>query len=356
MATKHETFPFLDGLLRRPIVALVLLIAVELLFSGVAAQDHNLLSYFGAVLAGSPLDVPPDRQFLLESVLPDEIGAGLTRLGLHGFPLFWVWWTIGIALLAGAFWFAVRAGRLSIQAVIVLFAISHLTDTLSLYVFKSDPYLLAFVILALAVPSAWLATVFMVLAGLCHPAASAFACAGIGLARYMMDGRWEQRWFVGAALAAFIGEAAVHFIVGPITGRLENNVAGVVHTAARGLLTAAPAMLGTVVLPALTFTAIGAALGKPMPSRRGAIPFLILTAVVAFVSMILTQDHTRIFTLAMLGAMAVIAQHLLKGYTPERPVAATDAVIIGVLFLARLVAPQMGGGGARLIDFTGFFH
>lgn len=367
MASKHETFPFLDGLrgvaaqsgqllVRKPVAALLLVCAVELLFSGVAAQDHNLLTYFGAVLSGSAQGVPTDRQFLLESVLPDEIGAGLTRLGLHGFALFWVWWTVGLALLAGAFWYAVRVGRLSIYAVIVLFAVSHLTDTLSLYVFKADPYLLAFVILALSVSSAWAAIALMVLAGLCHPQAAALACVGIGTARYMTDGRWQRRWPIGAITAFVAGEAAVHFIVGPINGRLENNLAGLVHAVGRGFLTAPPFLLGTVVLAGLTFAAIGHALGRPKPSWKAASPLLAVTAVVIVVSAILTQDHTRIFTLAMFGAMAVIAQHLLKGYTPERPVAKSDAVVIGVLFLGRLVAPQMGGGGARFVEFTGFLH
>ncbi len=342
-----------DALRRRPVALIAAIVSAEWLCAGFSAQDNGLGAYYGAVLSGSAQGVTPDHQFLLESVLPNEIGAVLTRAGLHGFALFWTWWGLGLMLLAGALAWAVRSGALSLAALAALLAFGRLADTLSLWVFKSDPYLLAFVVLSLTAANAPAAVAFTLLAGLCHPSLAFLSAIGMFLADGLMHNRLRWRWLIGGGLALVAGELATHLAVGAINGRLEHNLETLGHTVLRGLLTAPPFLLGTVAVPMAGLAALDAARpGKiqPGPWLAAAVGWI---ALIALFSMFLVEDHTRVFTLALFGAFALFAQHATRNGGPAAALSREQTLILLLLFTARLSAPHVDFSGARVIELHG---
>ncbi len=344
-----------DAFRRHPLALVIAIIASELVFSGVRPQDHGLGTYYGAVLSNSTHGVPPERQFLLESVLPDEIGSLLTSAGLHGFELFWIWWALGLAMLAFALFWAVRAGRLSLGGLAALIAFTRITDTLSLWIFKSDPYLLAFVVFSFTASSAIAAVAFTILAGLCHPSLAFLSAFGIFIVDSLLQNQLRWRWLIGAVLALLVGEMAAHLLVGAINGRLENNLLSLQHTVIKGVITAPQFVLGTVLIPlgGLSYIAITR---KTDCELTRILPVGLWIAFISLFSMILVQDHTRVFTLALFGVFVFCANHLISKYHAAYWADRIDVAMILLLFLARLTSPHIDFSGARTTELGGLFH
>jgi hypothetical protein len=72
--------------------------------------------------------------------------------------------------------------------------------------------------------------------------------------------------------------------------------------------------------------------------------------------MIIVQDHTRVFTLALFGFFAFPVQHFASNHHAVYRRHRTEMAIILLLFLARLAAPHIDFSGARTTELKSLFH
>ncbi len=320
-------------------LALLALLALPVvLIDGVRTVDADLPGFLAGMARGG-MPVPAERGFLLEGVLTDGIGAGLARLGLPPGALSLTWWGLGLLLLAAMLALSLRRGEIAFRDLLLIWAFSHLVDTLALWVGKFDPWLMAFLVL-----SAWRrpapAVAGAVLAAACHPILAVVSTAGIVAVDLALERRFRSLQ-AGAVLLAAAGDLALAHRVLPglvdRAGYAENLAAGLLHDAA---LLALPTLVSAALVP---FVLVRCFAGPfRYGARLGAALLLAWAAAVLFVGCVATLDHTRVLCLLTLAPALAFLRHQARGGAPER----WDWGLFALLMLCRLALAQIDGNGA----------
>lgn len=320
-------------------LALLALLALPVvLIDGVRTVDADLPGFLTGLARGG-VPVPAERGFLLEGVLTDGIGAGLARAGLPPEALSLTWWGLGLLLLAAMLAVSLRRGELAFRDLLLIWAFSHLVDTLALWVGKFDPWLMAFLVL-----SAWRrpgpAVAGAVLAAFCHPILAVLSTAGVVAVdlALLRRFRWPQ---AGAVLLAAAGDLALaHRILPGLVDRAgyaENLAAGLLHDAA---LLALPTLVSAALVP---FVLVRCFAGPfRYGERLAAAPLMAWAVAVLFVGCVATLDHTRVICLLTLAPALAFLRHQARGGAPER----WDWGLFALLVLCRLALAQIDGNGA----------
>ncbi len=320
-------------------LALLALLALPVvLIDGIRTVDADLPGFLAGIARGA-MPVPAERGFLLEGVLTDGIGAGFARAGLPPEVLAPAWWGLGLLLLAAMLALSLRRGELAFRDLLLIWAFSHLVDTLALWVGKFDPWLMAFLVL-----SAWRrpgpAVAGAVLAALCHPILAVLSTAGVAAVDLALERRFRALQ-AGAVLLAAAGDLALaHRILPGLVDRAgyaENLAAGLLHDAA---LLALPTLVSAALVP---FVLVRCFAGPfRYGERLGAATLAVWAAAVLFVGCVATLDHTRVLCLLTLAPALAFLRHQKGGIAPER----WDWALFALLMLCRLALGQIDGNGA----------
>lgn len=321
--------------------------ATVVLFAGARRfTDDDYVRYLVDLAQGAPAVLQARKTFLLEGLLPDALIYGLGAAGLAGTTAAYVVWCAGVGLLALTLAAAVRDRALSPVALLALLAFSRIADTLSLWIGKPDPLLMAFLVMSASRRRA-LGWTGAALAALTHPMLALVSASGLLLVQYLRDGRgrWGQAALtLGVAVADL---ALVKALFPHSVGREGYFLAHLPYVALRGLQVGAPAFVSGIVAPVAALLALGARplgtgpLGKALP--------VLWLAGVGVLTSVLTLDHTRDACLATLAPfVAFLDGQPLDLRLRGRPFAGW---VVVALFAMRLTSPHFDESGAQLFHW-----
>jgi hypothetical protein len=165
-------------------LAVILIVAV----AGVRTIDHDVPTYLSELVRTGSAVVLPDGAFVLEGLLPDLIGILLTSAPAHGFPPSYGSWAIGLCCVSAATGFSIWNGSIGVWAAFLGIAFTRVVDTVFLWVGKTDPLLVAFLVLAVN-RNLWIANLAGGLAAFCHPLATVASIVGVNAVTFWLERR-----------------------------------------------------------------------------------------------------------------------------------------------------------------------
>ncbi len=333
----HPTL--LAGLLS--VGAAVLIVAIQ----GHRITDVDLPVYLQTIARhGTPV-VPPARQFLLEGVLDDAMGMVVARGRGSAVQIVRAWWLIGFAALSMTLAYSVLNRSLSMTSLFFIVAYSRMIDTLSMYIGKFDPFLLAFMILSVNRSRA-AAFLGFVGAGFSHPLMALVSACGVVATEGALDRRWRL-WPIAVTIVAVLGD---YYLLHRLYPELSNRIGFVLSyhdkVLASGLRWGLATFISSLFLPIASILWF-----RPVrPLGRGihdvAMGLWLIAATIIVCNM--TLDHTRDAFLSTIAPLILF----LRKTEPPTPETLSNPRAIGVLallFMARLVIPHTDSIGAHLM-------
>jgi hypothetical protein len=333
-------------------LAVILIVAV----SGVRTLDYDVPTYLSELARTGSAVVSPDRVFLLEGLLPDLIGTLLTFAPTYGVPPNDVSWGLGLCFACAATWFSIWNGSIGVWPAFLAVSFTRIVDTVFLFIGKSDPFLIAFLVLAVN-RNVWVANVAAGLAALCHPFMAVASIVGVNAVTFWLQRRINLVQLGVTVLCAAI-DLAVARIWFPHGWSRADYFAYILPFLLRNGIQfgISGAIVGLVLPLAMVACIVPNAFDKihspswPIKIQPRAWPILTWFLGVCFASAILLLDHTRVTALFLIAPFLV---WLTRGpFANASPPIAVK--ILCVLFLSRMYIPHIDYYEVAIFKYAAF--
>jgi hypothetical protein len=327
---------------------LLVVTLIGVLAHGAVLTNDEIERVFCVVRGVCTLDaLPKERQFLLEAVLPNALGALVAALGLKGAALLVVWIVAGYALLAAVCARALRRGAVGFATLALVAVVARIPEVAFYWIGKPDSYLLAMLVGMAAEDRGWRRHAFALGAALCHPPIGVLSAAA--LAFFEAD---TPRRFDGGLVASAIGgylaaKLALHAEAPGLVAREAFAFANI-QTIAAQVKPYALDFFAACFSPIAAVALAGVVLPASASVARVARAALAL-GVFWFFATYLTLDHTRVFAL-LCAPLALAAARAFRIETVSLKTFALIALIaaagphldqLGFTSCGNLVAPAL---------------
>jgi hypothetical protein len=264
---------------------------------GAVLTNDEIERVFCVVRGACALDaVPKERQFLLEAVLPNALGALLATLGLKGQALVGVWIVTGYAALTAVCARAVHRGAVGFATLALVAVLSRTPEVAFYWVGKPDSYLLAMLVGMAAEDRGWRRNAFALAATLCHPPIGVLSAAALAFFEADAPRRFDAGLAGSAVAGYFAAKLALHWEAPGLIAREAFAIANIKTIA----MQVKPYALDFFAASFSPIAAAALAGFIPLPTSvergRAARAGLALGGFWVFAT-VLTLDHTRVFAL-----------------------------------------------------------
>ncbi|TCZ66070.1 hypothetical protein [Roseicella aquatilis] len=334
-------------------MAVVFVVLLEVLFSGARIADWDLSSAFLSMSEGRVPNLAPDRQFQLEGLLPNSVGAGYAVIGLRGGKLLITTWLTGILFFLSVCGYYMHLGRIGFSAVFLMILSTRITDTFSMWQGRNDAFFLAFVVVGVLSPSVALSAAAFSLACFCHPLIAILSFLGVLAAKLVM----KQR--INLLHAAFVVSsfAVTQLLIRSLYPGIRDRTAYLAQGFHDILFSGMHYSL-VVIVSCLFIPLFGLYVSNPdgfagSLRNRSATLFLAWLALVSVVSTLLVLDHTRVATMLTFGPLVLLYAGLVPSGLPR------DRHVVNAmvgLFAARLLAPHVDMHGILMFEWREYLE
>jgi hypothetical protein len=321
----------------------LLFVSVCFLWSIFGLTDTDIAVIFRGILGRSTEIIPPNRQFLFESVLPNYFGAALTALIEDNKAITIGWLLIGAGLFVYVLFLLLFRKFIDWKTIFLVAFFSPILKICVSWVGKSDLYLLAFLLFPIFSQSNS-AIIFLssALAALCHPQIAIISLVLLECARFMLRQRPRLSTVGGAVVGLIVAKIDLHiFALEGASGRFDYITKFMPDLVLSGAFDAVSFSIMSIVPSLLLFLASGVM--KPPGFRElwkvNVIPFVVCLSAITVICIFLTLDRSRVFTLLTFPAYAV----LLHAYREELVTFfLARTLMCSLIALLMLAAPQLG--------------
>lgn len=300
-------------------------------------RDLQLLTHLHA-------SVPAYKGYLFEGLLGDLIGMLYLSFGIAPAIAQYLWWATGITLLIIVLATKVRYGSLDVIDLLLLVTFTRLIDTLSLFVGKFDPFLIAALVMS-SNKNTITAIIGVMVAALLHPFVTILSTIGIVIVRATFEHRWFYSAVVAALIVSAIDLALFHYLFPSLSNRgqfINDYLYSILKLGARwGFIT----FVGSILVPFLMcayFKNI-----RPVPNKRYGFLLAAWLLTIVILPCLLTSDHTRVACLLTFAPAIVFLQS--QQWRDARGRGDSDLTLVFVVFFAaRVVIPHVDYEGLQL--------
>lgn len=312
--------------------------------SGVETADNNLVIYLREILQTGRPNVPATDGYLLEGLFQDAIAIAFAFLRPQGGISIQLAWVLGIFVASGALAFSIWDKTIEATTAFLAVAFSRIVDTCFLWIGKLDPFLFAFLILALN-RRRWLATTAAGLAAFCHPIAAVVSVIGINAVTYWKDRRVSWLQLAAVVVCAAVDTLAVRLVFPSITTRTGLFFIQFKQLMANGIEFGISGAVIGIVLPIAAALCLAKASVEKVDWRSA--PAMLWLIGAFLIASILTLDHTRDATLVFFVPYIAWLNYELRA----KPAIGIELQLFSALFLFRLFVPHVALEGAKIFEY-----
>lgn len=322
---------------RSPVIWLICGCVALLAVHGVSFTADDMTSLYVGLM-DNPGELTSRDGYRLEGLLNDVLGVTVFAMGWRDGDAVAVWSLISYALLFMSLAAGLANRSFSLYHLLLVCFFSHILDTLSGWVGKFDPLLLAFIALSLN-QNRIASLAGGALSAFCHPAIALFSALGVFVSGDKAPFGRDAFLVVVVLCAAALDLLLFHLIFPKLGSRADFLGGNWVEVVANGLWYGVPNLLTAIYLPIRSLLFVTA---LDMGKRRKNLWLLIWLALVAVLTGFLTLDHTRVASLILFAPLlSYLGRHDHSGSLPSGQ--ATKRWQAGLVFLvvARCFMPQL---------------